>query len=143
MKWIAFLLLASPAAALTPIEISLSTATESVTFSHDDGWSESVAISSISFSQIRGAVDDGQICKTCPLDSVMTCWPITGGGRARALFWLKLRSLTLTQLRAACTNRGLSTSGTKAELAERLIQYECDERGMTCESAEGFFYRRD
>ena len=106
---------------------------------HNDGISQAIDVSSLPYSMgMDGLTNYTQVnveCKTC---LTVSQYPMAGGPLAQYLHYLKMMALSLAEVQAIATGRGLPTTGTQAELAVSILQNECTLQGVTYYNLQQF-----
>lgn len=106
---------------------------------HSDGISQAVDVSSLPYSVgMNGLTNYTQVnveCKTC---LTVSQYPMAGGPLAQYLHYLKMMTLSLSEVQALATSRGLPTTGSQVELAVSILQNECTLQGVTYYNLQQF-----
>lgn len=106
---------------------------------HNDGISQSIDVSTLPYTVgIDGITNYTQVNVECQTCHTVSQYPMAGGPLAQYLHYLKMMALSLADVQAIASDRGLPTTGTQAELAVSIIIDECSKQGVSYYNLQQF-----
>jgi hypothetical protein len=100
---------------------------------HNDGLSQSWPVANLPYGIApSGLTNYTSIQVMCPnnADPTTSFYPMAGGYNAQYLHYLKLMTLSGSEVNAVAAARGLTTTGTQAMTATLIIMNECQVQGV-------------